>query len=181
MRDHILDTAAKLFYRHGLRAVGVDRIIEEAGIAKATLYKHFRTKETLIVAYLASRHRFALDAMTFAVESAGTDLVARASAPFNWLQSRVSDDFRGCAFLLAVAEHENSPEIRAVAVQHKDAVRDLFASAVAGLGRAAARDMARQLALLYDGALAAVIVRRNDDGVVLARKCAAALVKAAAG
>ena len=63
MKEHILNVATGLFYREGLRAVGIDRIIAEAGIAKATLYRHFATKEQLIADYLRSRHVLTLQAI----------------------------------------------------------------------------------------------------------------------
>jgi len=100
MREHILETAAGLFYREGLRSVGVDRIIADAGIAKATLYRHFATKEQLIVVYLKSRHDITLAAMSAAIHKAGTDPVQRVCALYDWLYTRANAEFRGCAFLL---------------------------------------------------------------------------------
>lgn len=177
MREHILEVATGLFYREGLRAVGIDRIIAEAGIAKATLYRHFPTKEQLIADYLRSRHALTLAAMQAALDAAGADPARRVSALFDWLYARADSDFRGCAFLLAVAEHGDSPEIREVVRQHKDAVRAMFAGALAGLGRSrGVKQLAEQLALLYDGALATIMVRRKPDAVVLARKSARTLL-----
>lgn len=175
MRDHILEVATGLFYREGLRAVGIDRIIAEAGIAKATLYRHFPTKEQLIADYLRSRHALTLEAMEAALAAAGSDAGKRVSALFDWLYARADSDFRGCAFLLAVAEHGDSPEIRDVVREHKDAVRAMFARALGGKGRGM-KELSEQLALLYDGALANIMVRRQPDAVILARKSARMLL-----
>jgi AcrR family transcriptional regulator len=189
MHQHILDVAAKLFYKNGLRAVGVDRIIAEAGIAKATLYRHFRTKEELIVAYLEARHLESLARLEKEIEAAGDDRLARACAPFEALEKKISGNFHGCAFLRAVAEHEDLPAIRRAVILYKDGVRELFHVAIAGGpavgGKTGAvdeaentrnRDLGNSLALLYDGALATVMVRRHGAGARIARDCAAALV-----
>lgn len=177
MKDHILEVATGLFYREGLRAVGIDRIIAEAGIAKATLYRHFPTKEQLIADYLRSRHALTLQAMEAALDAAGNDTAKRVAALFDWLYARADSDFRGCAFLLAVAEHGDSPEIRTVVREHKDAVREMFARALGKSKAKAARELADQLALLYDGALANIMVRRQPDAVILARKSARMLLE----
>lgn len=172
MYQHILATAALLFYKYGIRAVGVDRIIAEAEIAKATLYRHFRSKEDLIIAYLKARHVKALAHLQACVEAAGDDPVTRACAPFEQLAVKISADFRGCAFLIAVAEHEDIPEVRQAVLAYKDEVRELFATALCQQDPAAHAALARQLTLLYDGALATVMVRRNADDVWAARDCA---------
>jgi len=63
-RDRILETAQRLFYRHGIRAVGVDRIIAESGVAKMSFYRHFPSKRDLVIAFLERRHRFWMDWFT---------------------------------------------------------------------------------------------------------------------
>lgn len=176
MREHILETASGLFYREGLRSVGVDRIIADAGIAKATLYRHFSTKEQLIVAYLKSRHDLTLVAMREAMRKAGTDPVKRVCSLYDWLYTKADAEFRGCAFLLAVAEHGDSDVIREVVREHKDAVRLIFASALEGVRKSVVQDLAEQLALLYDGALATIMVRHRPDAARLARKSACLLL-----
>lgn len=178
MRDHILATAGSLFYREGIRAVGVDRIIAEAGVAKPTLYKHFRTKEDLILTYLEGRHEAVIGALAAAMQAARGEPLPRVMAIFEWLETKVDvASGRGCAFLLALAEHEESAPIKEIVKRHKDALRELFASAVSVRGRRAG-DLPLQLAQLYDGALATIMVRRNKEGATLARKTARILVTA---
>jgi AcrR family transcriptional regulator len=164
MRDHIIETASRLFYANGIRAVGMDRVIAEADIAKATLYRHFPTKEQLIVAYLRTRSLHVLSSMKSAIRSAGDSPTKRVTGLFRLLERDAhSAEFRGCAFMLAVAEHEESEAIRDVARAHKDAVKRVFLHAVSGSGKAGAKRLAEQLALLHDGALASILVYRNPQ------------------
>lgn len=162
MRDHILETASRLFYEYGIRAVGVDRVIAEANIAKATLYRHFPSKDDLIVAYLETRSERALAALQAIVDKAGESPRMRIAALFEELQ-RTSDanEFKGCAFVLAVAEHQESESIRRVAMHHKDSVRMLIRDAIGQPGDSGDR-IAEQLSLLYDGAMTSVLIYRNS-------------------
>jgi AcrR family transcriptional regulator len=163
MRDHIVATASRLFYRSGIRAVGMDLVIAEANIAKATLYRYFPTKEQLVVEYLKARSGRVLAAMEVAV-AADTNPAKRVASLFRHLeQDAHSPEFRGCAFALAVAEHEESDAIRTVARGHKDAVRRIFLDAISEPRKAGAKRLSEQLALLYDGALASILVYRNPQ------------------
>lgn len=176
MYQHILDVAAALFYKYGIRAVGIDRIIAEAEIAKATLYRHFRSKEELIIAYLKARQVNALANLDSCIETAGQDPLARACAPFSHLANKISADFRGCAFLIAVAEHEDIPQVRQAVAAYKDEVRKLFAGALTGIDPSVQLTLSKQLTMLYDGALATVMVRRSAEDVLVALDCARELV-----
>lgn len=170
---HILDVASTLFFRIGIRAVGMDRIIAEAEIAKTTLYRHFPTKEDLVLAYLEARHQAVMQGLTevLALHAAPRDqleeiferLVIKASNP----------EFRGCAFGLAVAEHGQSARILAKARRHKTAVAEVLNGIVAG--RPGADRLGRHLALLYDGALARRAVYGHAAPMLEAKECALAL------
>lgn len=163
MRDHIIETASRLFYRSGIRAVGMDLVIAEANIAKATLYRYFPTKEQLVVEYLQARSGRVLAAMEEAA-AAGAYPVKRVASLFRLLeQDAKSSEFRGCAFVLAVAEHEESEAIRTVARGHKDAVRRIFLDAISESRKSGAKRLSEQLALLYDGALSSILVYRNPQ------------------
>lgn len=176
MRDRILETAARLFYQNGIRAVGVDRVIAEAKIAKATLFRHFPSKEHLVVAYLESRSESSLAKMQQVIDDAGQSPTDRIAAIFNALQ-RTADaqEFRGCAFVMAVAEHEESTAIRSVARAHKDGVKKLFLVALQERGEKTRR-LAAQLALLYDGAMASLLIYRDPLAVKTALKAALVLL-----
>lgn len=180
-RDRVLKTASRLFLREGVRAVGVDRIAEEAQVGKMTLYRHFATKDELVVAVLEGRDGPARAALAAAIDHAGDDPRARLLAPFAMLEPWFTHrGFRGCPFMNASLElHDPGHPARAVARRHKAATRDVFAVAAGAAGVADPGALADQLAVLFDGAIAQAQMR---DPVVVARAAraaAAALVDAA--
>lgn len=169
--EQILAVAGALFYREGIRAVGIDRIIEEASVAKATLYRHFPSKDHLVAAYLSERHErvmASLDDVMTTVEKPRQRLALIFERLF---EKADSQEFRGCAFALAVAEHGDSERVVAVARRHKHAVRTIFGAIMAQAGAGSDRP-ALHLALLYEGALATVAVGRDPNAVLIARDCA---------
>jgi AcrR family transcriptional regulator len=182
-RDRVLRTASRLFHREGIRAVGVDRIAAEADVGKMTLYRHFATKDELVVATLDVADGPARAALAAAMDHAGDDARARLLAPFAmlepWFSSRA---FHGCPFMNASLElHDPGHPATAVAARHKAATRDAFAKAgrAAGLGAAAAGTLADQLALLFDGAIAQAQMREPVAVARAARRAAATLVDSA--
>src|SRR5690349_23219409 len=105
-RDELINAAIKLFKRDGFRATGVDRLMEETGIAKTTLYRHFATKEELIVAALARIDERAREDMRAFVEATSDDPRERIQAIFGWLDGWLrSVEFKGCPFVAAAAEY----------------------------------------------------------------------------
>lgn len=171
VREEILNVAGTLFYNEGIRAVGVDRIIEEARVAKATLYRHFPSKEHLVAAYLSERHERvirSLEEVLIAVPQPRDQI----RTIFGRLHEKAdSPEFRGCAFAMAVAEHGESERVVSIAREHKQAVRTIFARVLSSAGVSEERPVS-YLALLYEGALASVAVHRNPAFVVAARDCA---------
>src|SRR6266567_3988219 len=117
-RQRILDTAAELFYREGVRGVGVDRIAAESGLAKMTLYYHFKSKDELVVAWLRRRDEEWMSWLKSAVEGRdGTGLLAVFEALREWFET---PDFRGCAFINAHAELGwSSPEAAEIVIENK--------------------------------------------------------------
>jgi AcrR family transcriptional regulator len=174
-REHILETAGRLFYRDGIRTVGVDRILVEADVAKATLYRHFPTKEHLVAASLEARHERVIATMIEGAKAAAGTARHPVLALFDMLAAKSADaDFQGCAFLLAIAQQRESKMVRDIAVAHKSAVRGLF--------RELLQDevdnpylVAEQLSLIYDGALAAVMVQGKDGGQAAGKLAASVL------
>lgn len=163
-RERILVTAHALFYREGIRATGVDRIIEQSSVSKVTFYRQYASKDELIRAYLDDRHarwmawfRTNLEDRTRAGSSAAQALVATLHSWF------MQADYRGCAFLNAAAELGSSdPGILARVCEHKQemvAVLDVFFSP----GRA---PLGPTLALLIDGAIVHVQMGRPVDRVL---------------
>ncbi|TWF58935.1 TetR/AcrR family transcriptional regulator [Neorhizobium alkalisoli] len=169
--DQILATAGALFYREGIRAVGIDRIIEEANVAKATLYRHFPSKDHLVAAYLQARHERVVRSLQEVVDAAMAPR-EQIALIFQRLHEKAdSPEFRGCAFALAVAEHGDSERVVSVARTHKAMVRDIFA-AIMTKASGNPDQPAAHLSLLYEGALATVAVGRDPQAVLIARDCA---------
>jgi AcrR family transcriptional regulator len=174
MHDRILETADRLFYGQGIRAVGVDTIAAEIGISKRTLYNYFPSKDALIVAYLS--RRFAPLEIS---EQPPTEQILGA---FDRLERQfVSKKFRGCPFVNAVAElAEPEHEANRIAIAFKEQRRLWFRDLLIRSGVAEPEVLATQLALLLDGAIAAMLVR-GDPGMAHAAREAACVLLAAAG
>jgi len=161
LREHVLETASRLFYQEGLRAVGVDRVVAEAGISKATLYRYFDNKEALIVAYLKARHERSASEIERTLEEASASAEQMLHSLFHLLEVKAATaDYRGCAFLLAAAEQDDSASVRRLARMHKRAVRALFVKAF-GEFVTDAELFADELMVLYDGTLAGAQVSRK--------------------
>lgn len=176
--EQILTAAGALFYREGIRAVGIDRIIEEAKVAKATLYRHFPSKDHLVAAYLQERHDRVIRSLHEVLDAVDAPR-DQIKLIFERLYEKAdSPEFRGCAFALAVAEHGDSERVVSVARTHKKVVSDIFR---ATMSRADVRpdQPAAHLSLLYEGALATVAVGRDPRAVLVARDCALSVFDAA--
>jgi AcrR family transcriptional regulator len=152
-RDRILDTAKRLFYRDGLRATGIDRIVAESGVAKMSLYRHFPSKDDLIAAFLDWRHAHWTAWFMAAVEARlvrGQGLAGIADALGEWF---AQDDFRGCAFINAVAETGATDDPRHLeqAVRHKRDLQRYLGDVASRLGLDAPDDVAEEAMLCVEG------------------------------
>jgi AcrR family transcriptional regulator len=174
MKERILETADRLFYLQGIRAIGVDTIAAEIGISKRTLYNHFPSKDALIQAYLARRF----------VQPRASDKppVEQILGTFDALERRFSaSDFRGCPFVNAVAElGPEDQSVRQIAIAFKESRRLWFRDLLVQLGVADAEGLATQLALLVDGSIAQDLVR-GDPAMARTAKAAARVLLAHAG
>ena len=173
MRERILETADRLFYGQGIRAVGVDTVAAEIGISKRTLYNYFPSKDELIVAYLERRVRPA--------PVSDRPPAEQILGVFDRLERSFSSDvFRGCPFVNAVAElKEPHHAANKVALEFKNQRRAWFRHQLVRLGVAGPEPLATQLQLLVDGAIAAMIVRGDPAVARAARDAADVLLKAA--
>lgn len=169
--EQILTVAGSLFYKEGIRAVGIDRIIEEASVAKATLYRHFPSKDHLVAAYLSQRHERVLASLHEVVQSSDTPREQITTIFQRLFEKAESPEFRGCAFALAVAEHGDSERVVTVARRHKQAVLDIFRE-ILSQPQGAPAETALHLALLYEGALATIAVSREANAAFIAGDCA---------
>jgi AcrR family transcriptional regulator len=174
MKDRILETADRLFYLQGIRAVGVDTIAAEIGVSKRTLYNHFPSKDALIAAYLARR--------SVVARASDKPPVKQILGIFDSLERRFSaKDFRGCPFVNAVAELGSEDQsVRRIAVAFKESRRLWFRDLLVQLGVTEAESLATQLALLVDGSIAQNLVR-NDPTIARAAKAAATVLLGNAG
>lgn len=174
MKDRILETADRLFYLQGIRAVGVDTIAAEIGISKRTLYNHFPSKDALIAAYLARRF--------VSPRASDKPPVEQILGTFDSLERRfASKDFRGCPFVNAVAELGSEDQsVRKVAIAFKESRRLWFRDLLLQLGVRDAEALATQLTLLVDGSIAQDLVR-NDPAMARAAKEAAIVLLRNAG
>lgn len=173
MRERIIHAVADLFYRHGTYRLGVDDIVRELKITRATLYRHFEGKEALVVAYL--EHRNTMVQQDLSLLTSGKTPRDAVSAIFSSLVTKTgSNVFRGCSFLVAVAENPGSDPIRATGRAHKLFLEKLFREILDGVHE---RDqLAEQLLLLYEGALAASVLRPDARPAETARQVADMLV-----
>jgi AcrR family transcriptional regulator len=179
-RDRILDTAFRLFYAHGIRAVGVDRIIAESGVAKATFYKWFPAKDDLVLAYLGKVDDVWSGQLHAAAAAAGPDPADQLVGLFDALGSACRrDGYRGCAFLNAAAEALPGTPVHARTVAHKAAVLDWVTDLAADAGAPDPGGLARSLTLLLDGGLASGALDAAPEAPARAAESARVLVDAA--
>jgi len=174
MKERILETADRLFYLQGIRAVGVDTIAAEIGISKRTLYNHFPSKQELIAAYLAGRFK--------QVPASDKPPVEQILGTFDRLERGfAAKGFRGCPFVNAVAELGAEDRlVKKIAIAFKESRRIWFRDLLMQLEVADPEGLATQLQLLVDGAIATDLVR-NDPSAARAAKDAARVLLRNAG
>ena len=162
-RERIVQTAVKLFYKNGLRATGIDRIIAESGVAKMSFYRYFPSKSDLIAEFLHRRHDFWMEWFTTAVEeklleSKGGGLEVIADVLRSWFEE---PGFRGCAFINTVAETpEYESEQNGIARDHKAQLETYVEKLATRLGIAAPKKAAATAMIIIEG----TIVRAHMTG-----------------
>ena len=178
-RDHLMATAWRLFYRDGLRAVGIDTLLAEAGVAKMTLYNHFASKEELILAILDKRDLEFRASLLAQVAAAGPYPVQRLLAVFDWHEGWfASEAFKGCVFIRALSEYpEPTHPIHQAAWRHKVAVKAALTELCAVAGARDAAALAETLSFLIDGAIVTAHATETTAPARSARATAAQLLK----
>jgi AcrR family transcriptional regulator len=179
-REIILQTAADLFFREGFRAVGVDTIIKQADIAKMTLYRHFPSKDDLIVAYLQDANNKFWTWFNASISQTEDQPVSQLIAFFQALEKLVTaPQCYGCPFLNAVVDFpDESHPGHQVALEHKQAVRARFRELAEWAGARAPDTLADQLLLLMDGAFMAVRMFGSNNPAAQVAKAAEILIAA---
>jgi len=171
MKERILETADRLFYLRGIRAVGVDTIAAETGISKRTLYNHFPSKDELIAAYLAGRFK--------PLPASDKPPVEQILGTFDRLERGfAAKGFRGCPFVNAVAElGAEDRSVKKIALAFKESRRLWFRDLLVQLGVADPEGLATQLTLLVDGSIAQDLVRDDPSMARAAKDAARVLLK----
>ena len=173
--ERILRAADRLFYRQGIRAVGVDAVAAAAGVSKRTLYSYYASKDALVAAYLTGRFN----------HIAPSDAPAREQilAYFDRIEAMVADgSFRGCPYVNAVTEIcDRKHAAVGIAIRFKEQRRQWYRALLGRLGAPDPELLATQVQLLAEGAIATALVRGDPAAVRAARDAATVLIDSATG
>jgi AcrR family transcriptional regulator len=180
-RTKILETASRLFYEQGYHLTGINQVVAEAGVAKASFYYHFSSKEDLCIAYLEKRHQDWFGWLREEVERS-EEPQERLLSLFTFLERWLSNsDFRGCAFLNITAEFP-SPDnrIRLLVVNHKDALQACIAQLVDSLEVPASRNnsvyLVNAIYLLFEGTICQCQMYRTTEFIQSTRETVRQLI-----
>lgn len=178
-RSRIVEAAGNLFYKHGFQAVGLDQILSEVGISKTALYKHFESKDEIILAVLKERdERDIAEALAYMNERGGDDPRRQILAFFDQLSEWfASADFRGCLFMNAATEFPSATDpIHRLAIAHGAHLSAHLRSRLVKAGLKNADSLTRQIMVLIMGAIAARHTNGVRDAAEAARETAATLL-----
>ena len=181
VRQRILATASKLFYERGVRAVGVDLVVDESGVAKTSLYRHFRTKDDLIVAFLEREDVEFWSQWDQVAARHADDPVAEIEAHMRWIGKRLARaNYRGCPQINVAAEFaEAEHPAREVSRRHMQAMRQRLAELARRLEASRPADLAAQLGVLINGAFVSASMLAPDEATRVLLASARALLAAA--
>jgi AcrR family transcriptional regulator len=171
-RQRLLKAADELFYSEGIHAVGIDRVIAHAGVAKGSLYYSFSGKDELVREYLRARHGKWAERVGAEIE-VHTDPRERILAVYDALGALLAEpDYRGCAFMNAMAEAGPDSVEAQAATTYRSWVRTLFLGLVTDAGAADPKQLAERLVVLYDGAVATAQMDKTPQAAQTARRTA---------
>ncbi len=181
-RDRIMAAASELFYSEGVHSVGIDRIIAESGVAKMSLYNHFKSKDALIAAWLEEQHHgwreWFQGAIARHAEASGeSPLLALFDALHEWHEK---PNFRGCAFINSAVElvDADHPGYQ-ITLAHQQAVADYIHGLVQDANLPNPEDLAQQLMILMQGATVVAMMHGCPNAAGQAKTAAAVLIEAA--
>jgi AcrR family transcriptional regulator len=179
-RERLLEAADELFYAEGVHTVGIDRIIEHAGVAKASLYSAFGSKDELVKAYLEGRYTSRRARLTAAIARSDNPRDKVLSIFDSLAEVAESGNYRGCAFYNASAESSDDTGAAAEVCQTSRAyTRELFTSLVRETGVREPETLAGQLVVLYDGSSVGARMEHTAAAARAARAAAAILLDVA--
>lgn len=173
-KQHLIETAVRLFNQYGYHATGIDLILAESKVSKATLYKHFRSKDELILAALALRHEQVLTAMKGKISDAYHRGELAELAVFDALDEWFnSANFYGCSFIHATAEYADPINpIHIFSAQHKQAIVELIGEQLS----LEDSHKADQIGLLVEGSIVMAHTRGMKNAAILAKEMAKGLL-----
>jgi AcrR family transcriptional regulator len=175
-RERLLAAANELFYEEGVNTVGIDRIIERAGVAKASLYNTFGSKDALVRAYLVARHEMRRARILARLDPLPTAR-AKILGIFDEMQERAAEPgFKGCAFVRASGETREGSCVKAVCEESRAWLLELLHSLAKDSGARDPAALARQIMVLYDGAAVAGQMDGDANAARMARAVAEQLV-----
>ena len=177
-RDRILDVASQLFYQNGIRAVGIDTIIAQSNVAKMTFYKHFKSKDLLVLEFLKRRDELWRDWFQSTVSRLAPAIENRPLAIFDALEERFSrKDFRGCAFINTMVEMADGDHIaHQAAAEHKQKVQRIIHTWLSDAGVKKSGELSKAFLLLIDGAIVTAVRERKPGSAKAAKKIATTLL-----
>jgi AcrR family transcriptional regulator len=181
VRERILDKASMLFYQCGVRAVGVDLIVQEAAVAKTSLYRYFPTKDDLVVAFLEREDSAFWALWDDVAKQFANDPAGELAAHMRWIGERlVRENYRGCPQINVAAEFavQDHPA-RKVAQRHMQALRSRLHAIAKRLGAPKPSALAAQLALLVNGAFVSASLLKPEEATNVLLGLVNALLKSA--
>ena len=181
VRDRILATASKLFYKNGVHSVGVDLVVAESGIAKTSLYRHFGNKDALVAAFLEAEDADFWRQWDAIAQRHADDPKAELNGYLDWMDVRLTrPGYRGCPQLNVVAELADPKHpARKIAVEHKERMRLRFTDIAKRLKLHQPKRVGAQLALTFDGAFMSAPLGAGEPMAQTLRETVSALLKAA--
>ena len=153
-KRRILETANRLFYDEGIRSVGIDRLISESSVTKATFYKHYGSKDRLIVAYITQRHELAKESAETLIRETNDSALSLNALIDQTVADVVSPGFRGCAFINAATEFTDSRHaVRQIVSDHREWYAETLSDLLKAVGHPLPGDGGDELVLARDGVM----------------------------
>ena len=179
-KEHLVQTALELFYRDGFHSTGIDKILRESGVAKMTLYKHFRSKEELILAVLEERDRQFREWFLRELERRAVTPQEKLLAAFDVLELWFHGEFRGCMFINAAAEYSDiNEDIHRFSGDHKKHMLKYLTDLAQAAGAPDPESLAFQLNMLIEGAIVIAHVCQDPSSAQKAKVAAKTLIESA--
>jgi AcrR family transcriptional regulator len=183
-RQRLVEAAVRRFYRDGFRNVGIDQVLADVGISKTAFYKHFESKEDLMLAALEMQNRWLQDTFRAMIrERGGPTAIGQLHAVLDVVEHIIaSDDFQGCIFVNAAMEFPLPHEPAHVAAsQNKQAIEEIVLALAQDARADDPRALAQELCLIMEGAYVTRHVTGNKDTVGIARRVARLVIESRCG